>query len=108
MVRTTLRVHNGLDDIAARDSVLNRLTHLRFTAEAREPRGLYLLTCHEAKGKGFDVVILPYVSATIFNDADTESKQVLYVSLTRTKYRLLVRVAQGDVPASCRAMGLYA
>ncbi len=106
VVRTTLRMRNGLDDIAAREAILNRLAQLRFTAEAREPRGLYLLTCHEAKGKEFDMVILPYVSATIFNDSDTESKQVLYVSLTRTKHRLLVRVAQGDVPASCQAMGL--
>ncbi len=99
-------MRNGLDDIAAREAILNRLAQLRFTAEAREPRGLYLLTCHEAKGKEFDMVILPYVSATIFNDSDTESKHVLYVSLTRTKHRLLVRVAQGDVPASCQAMGL--
>ena len=108
VVRTTLQLREGLDDVAAREAVLNRLAQLRFRAEAREPRGLYLLTCHEAKGKEFDMVILPYVSATIFNDSDTESKQVLYVSLTRTRHRLLVRVAQGDVPANCHAMGLNA
>jgi superfamily I DNA/RNA helicase len=106
VVRSTLRVRDGLDDIAAREAILNRLAQLRFTAEAREPRGLYLLTCHEAKGKEFDMVILPYVSETIFKDSDTESKQILYVSLTRARHRLLVRVAEGDIPASCQAMGL--
>jgi superfamily I DNA/RNA helicase len=106
VVRSTLRARDGLDDIAAREAILNRLAQLRFTAEAREPRGLYLLTCHEAKGKEFDMVILPYVSATVFNDSDTESKQVLYVSLTRARHRLLVRVAEDDVSASCQAMGL--
>jgi superfamily I DNA/RNA helicase len=90
----------------ARETVLNRLAQLRFTAEARTPRGLYLLTCHEAKGKEFDMVILPYVSGTIFNDADQESRQVLYVSLSRARHRLLVRVAEGDIPAHCLAMGL--
>ncbi len=106
IVRTTLRVRDGLDDLATRGAILNRLAQLRFTAEAREPRGLYLLTCHEAKGKEFDMVILPYVSETIFKDSDTESKQVLYVSLTRARHRLLVRVAEGDIPSSCQAMGL--
>lgn len=107
VVRSALRAREGLDDTAAREVVLNRLAQLRFTAEPRDPRGLYLLTCHEAKGKEFDMVVLPYVSATIFKDADEESRQVLYVSLTRTRRRLLVRVAQGDVPAHCQAMGLH-
>jgi superfamily I DNA/RNA helicase len=106
VVRGVLRARDSLDDAAARELILNRLVQLRFTAEAHDPRGLYLLTCHEAKGKEFDMVILPYVSATIFNDADAESRQILYVSLTRTRHRLFVRVAEGDIPVHCQAMGL--
>jgi hypothetical protein len=35
-----------------------------------------------------------------------ESRQVLYVFLTRARHRLLVSVAPGDVPAHRQAMGL--
>jgi hypothetical protein len=106
VVRAALRVRGGVDDAAAKEKIISRLAQLRFTAEARNPRGLYLLTCHEAKGKEFDMVILPYLSSAIFSDAEPESRQLLYVSLTRARHRMLVRVAEGEIPEHCKAMGL--
>lgn len=106
VVRTALRARHGLDDVEAREKIVGRLAQLRFTAEARHPRGLFLLTCHEAKGKEFDMVILPYVSDKIFSDDDVEDRQLLYVALTRARHRLVVRVADGEAPKHCKAMGL--
>jgi DNA helicase IV len=54
------------------------------------------------------MVILPYVSSMIFSDGEQESRQVLYVSLTRARHRLLVRVAEGLAPEDCKAMSLTA
>src|SRR5262249_50470599 len=51
VVRTGLRVRPGVDDQEAKERVLNRLSQMRFTTEGRQPQGLYLLTCHEAKGR---------------------------------------------------------
>lgn len=106
VVRTGLRALGELGDAAAKDKILSRLARLRFKTEARNPRGLYLMTCHEAKGKEFDMVILPYVSSGIFNDVDEEGRQILYVALTRARHRLVVRVATGAAPEHCKAMGL--
>jgi superfamily I DNA/RNA helicase len=106
VVRTGLRVRAGADDQETKEKVLNRLAQMRFTTEGREPRGLYLLTCHEAKGREFDMVILPYVSDQIFPDEDAEQRQLLYVALTRARQRILIRTAQGRLPKPCEAMGL--
>jgi superfamily I DNA/RNA helicase len=106
VVRTGLRVPPGLDDLGAKERVINRLSQMRFTTEGRQPRGLYLLTCHEAKGREFDMVILPYVSDQIFPDDDEEQRQLLYVALTRARQRILIRTAAGKLPKHCEAMGL--
>ena len=106
VVRTGLRVPPGVEDQAAKERVFNRLMQMRFTAEGRQPRGLYLLTCHEAKGREFDMVILPYVSDEIFPDDDEEQRQLLYVGLTRARQRILIRTAAGKLPKHCEAMGL--
>jgi superfamily I DNA/RNA helicase len=107
VVRTALRARSGISDAEAKERIVGRIAQLRFTTEARYPRGLYVMTCHEAKGKEFDMVILPYVSAQIFPD-DEEARQLLYVSLTRARHKLLVRVAQGRAPEYAQAMGLTA
>lgn len=106
VVRTGLRVRPGVDDQEAKERVIGRLSQMRFTTEGREPRGLYLLTCHEAKGREFDMVILPYVSDEIFPDDDEEQRQLLYVALTRARQRILVRTARGKLPKHCEDMGL--
>lgn len=106
VVRTGLQVRPGIGDREAKEKVFSRLAQMRFTTEGREPRGLYLLTCHEAKGREFDMVILPYVSDAIFPDDKEEQRQLLYVALTRARQRLLIRTAAGRLPKHCEAMGL--
>ena len=106
IVRVGLRVRPSISDQEAKEKILSRLTQMRFTTEGREPRGLYLLTCHEAKGREFDMVVLPYVSDDIFPDNDEEQRQLLYVALTRARRRLLVRIAGGKLPKHCEAMNL--
>jgi superfamily I DNA/RNA helicase len=106
VVRTALRVRTGIGDAEAKERIVGRITQLRFTTEARYPRGVYLMTCHEAKGKEFDMVILPYVSAQIFPEEKEEARQLLYVSLTRARHKLFVRVAKDQAPAYASAMGL--
>jgi superfamily I DNA/RNA helicase len=106
VVRIALRVVPGSSDSQTREKILNRLAQMRFTTEGRAPRGLYLLTCHEAKGREFDMVILPYVSEGIFPDDDKEQRQLLYVALTRARQRILVRTARGELPGHCAAMNL--
>lgn len=106
VVRMGLRVRPGVDDQEAKERVIGRLSQVRFTTEGREPRGLYLLTCHEAKGREFDMVILPYVSDEIFPDDDEEQRQLLYVALTRARQRMLIRIARGKLPDHCAAMHL--
>jgi hypothetical protein len=105
VIRTTMGVRSGLSDAEARDRVLHRISQLRFAVEGHERRGLYLLTCHEAKGKEFDMVVIPYLSAKVFG-TDPESRQVLYVALTRARQRILVRTAAGEPPAFCSALHL--
>jgi superfamily I DNA/RNA helicase len=106
VVRTGLRIRPGADDMEAKEKVFDRLAQMRFTVEGRSPRGLYLLTCHEAKGREFDMVILPYVSDEIFPDDDQEQRQLLYVALTRARRRIIVRSARGRLPSHCAAMNL--
>jgi hypothetical protein len=50
-------------------------------------------------------VILPHVSRANFGD-DEESRQLLYVSLSRARRRLLICLAAGAVPAVCERLGL--
>jgi superfamily I DNA/RNA helicase len=93
------------DEIEARERAIARLTTLRFLVEEDARPGLYLLTCHSGKGKEFDTVVIPYLSEDIFAD-DEEGRQLLYVSITRARRRLIVRSAQGHAPSFARVIGL--
>ena len=62
-------------------------------------------TCHSGKGKEFDTVVVPYLSTEIFTD-DQEGRQLMYVSLTRARKRLIVRSAIGRTPAFAQTIGL--
>lgn len=105
VVRRVFAVRSGVSDEDARERVLARILQLRHTADDDARRGLYLLTCHQSKGKEFDVVVLPYLSSTIFDDTD-EGRQLLYVTLTRARMAILVRVADGAAPPFAQTIGL--
>lgn len=105
-IRRVLQTSSELPDAEALEKAKSRVRQARFTAAPTPRRGLYLLSCHEGKGKEFDMVVLPHVSTVNFNDAEEEARQLLYVSLSRARHRLLVRIASGDVPPICQRLGL--
>lgn len=104
-LRRVLRAPRHATNAEAAERARSRVLQARFTSSLTPQRGLYLLSCHEGKGKEFDLVVLPYVSTDSFKD-DEESRQLLYVSLTRARRFLLVRLASGKVPPICERLGL--
>lgn len=99
------QVSSPLADHEAAERARARVRQARFRSAPAPRRGLFLLSCHEGKGKEFDFVILPHVSTANFKD-DEESRQLLYVSLSRARRRLLIRVAMGDAPPICERLRL--
>jgi superfamily I DNA/RNA helicase len=104
-VRRVLRAPSHFSDTEAAERAHARVRQARFATSPAPRRGLYLLSCHEGKGKEFDLVVLPYVADANFGD-DEEARQLLYVSLSRARRRILVRLASGHVPPICRRLGL--
>lgn len=105
-IRRVLQPSFEVSDTERLAKVKSRVRQARFATAPSPRRGLYLLSCHEGKGKEFDMVVLPHVSTINFNDAEEEARQLLYVSLSRTRHRLLVRLASGDTPPICQRLGL--
>jgi superfamily I DNA/RNA helicase len=70
-----------------------------------ERRGVSLLTCHEGKGQEFDMIVIPYLNADSFEDAQ-QARQLLYVSLSRARRRLFLRIPKSDVPELALRLGL--
>ncbi|MFH1875666.1 MAG: ATP-binding domain-containing protein [Candidatus Omnitrophota bacterium] len=62
----------------------NKFLQLQFTKIYRLTQGTYVLTIHQAKGKEFDHVIMPYVDDRSFADS-LYFKKVFYVGVTRAK-----------------------
>jgi superfamily I DNA/RNA helicase len=104
-LRRVLRAPRRASDAEAAERVRGRVLQARFMSSLTPQRGLYLLSCHEGKGREFDLVVLPYVSTDSFKD-DEDSRQLLYVSLTRARRFVLVRLASGKVPPICERLGL--
>ena len=104
-IRRVLQAQPQLSDAEAAEKAHMRVRQARFAAAPTPRRGMYLLSCHEGKGKEFDFVVLPYVADSNFED-DEESRQLLYVSLSRARRWILVRLASGQVPPICRRLGL--
>jgi superfamily I DNA/RNA helicase len=105
VVRRVFTMSPRISDQEARDRALRRIASLRHAPDDDGRRGLYLLTCHQSKGKEFDVVVIPYLSNEIFEDSP-EGRQLLYVTLTRARQGVLVRVADGAAPVFAETIGL--
>jgi superfamily I DNA/RNA helicase len=105
-IRRVLQSSSDRSDAEELERTKRRVLQARFGMTPNPRRGLYLLSCHEGKGKEFDMVVLPHVSTVNFNDAEEEARQLLYVSLSRARHRLLVRLATGDTPPICQRLGL--
>lgn len=105
VVRQTLIAHAELSDAEARAKAADRLLQLRMVSAGHERRGVSLLTCHEGKGQEFDMIVIPYLSADSFEE-DQEARQLLYVSLSRARRRLFLRVPRTNAPELAQLLGL--
>jgi superfamily I DNA/RNA helicase len=105
-IRRVLQSSSDRSDAEELEKVKSRVLQARFVSTPSPRRGLYLLSCHEGKGKEFDMVVLPHVSTVNFNDTEEEARQLLYVSLSRARHRLLIRIATNDAPPICQRLGL--
>ena len=101
----TLVARADLSDGEAREKAANRLLQLRMVSAGHERRGVSLLTCHEGKGQEFDMIAIPYLSTDSFED-DQQTRQLLYVSLSRARRRLFLRIPKTDVPELAHRLGL--
>jgi superfamily I DNA/RNA helicase len=107
VIRQALMARPGLPDAEARDRAAARLLQQRMTSAGHERRGISLLTCHEGKGQEFDMVVLPFMSADSFED-DQSARQLLYVTLTRARRRLVLRIPTTQAPELAIRLGLIA
>lgn len=84
-------VHSGLGV----SDFLQHLTHQRQRSvrASQRSQALTLATCHEAKGKEWDTVIVPYLVPGEFprkQHDPAEEKRLFYVAMTRTRQHFLV------------------
>lgn len=105
VVRQTLVAGADLTDAEARTKAADRLMQQRMTSAGHERRGVSLLTCHEGKGQEFDMIVIPYLSGDSFED-DQQARQLLYVSLSRARRRLFLRVPTTGAPELAHRLGL--
>ena len=105
VVRQTLVASAEISDAEARAKAADRLLQQRLISAGHERRGVSLLTCHEGKGQEFDMVLIPYLSVDSFED-DQQARQLLYVSLSRARRRLFLRVPKTAAPELAHRLGL--
>ena len=61
-------------------------------------------TCDEGKGQEFDMIVIPDRNQVSFED-NQQARQLLYVSLSRARHRLFLRVPTTDAPALAYCLG---
>jgi DNA helicase-2/ATP-dependent DNA helicase PcrA len=105
VVRQTLVARADLTNAEARTKAADRLMQQRMVSAGHERRGVSLLTCHEGKGQEFDMIVIPYLSGDSFED-DQQARQLLYVSLSRARRRLFLRVPTTGAPELAHRLGL--
>jgi superfamily I DNA/RNA helicase len=72
-----------------------KFLQLQFAHVQRLRRGVYVLTIHQAKGKEFDHVILPYVDSRSFSDT-LNFKKLFYVGVTRARKSVTIMFPKND------------
>jgi superfamily I DNA/RNA helicase len=72
-----------------------KFLQFQFARIQRLGKGIYVLTIHQAKGKEFDHVILPYVDSRSFRDT-LNFKKLFYVGVTRTKQSVTIMYPVND------------
>ena len=87
-----------------------RITSATYLKLRHKPRGLYVLTVHQSKGREFDHVIIPWLSASgepvgdgihwkptgRYDFDKDEDRRLLYVALTRARKRVTIVYPEDD------------
>lgn len=92
------------------DHIEDRLIHSAFLRLRSSSRGLYILTVHQSKGREFDHVVIPWLSARgepckdrsgrvfplRYSYDRIEDRRLLYVALTRARRRVSIIYPEED------------
>jgi len=81
--------HPDLSPSEIIELIEGKFLQFQFARIQRLGRGVYILTIHQAKGKEFDHVILPYVDSRSFGNT-LNSKKLFYVGVTRAKQSVII------------------
>jgi superfamily I DNA/RNA helicase len=99
------------------DHLEDRLVRSTYLRLRTQPRGLYILTVHQSKGREFDHIIIPWLSGkgepcesrtgSVFplpyDYEDFEDRRLLYVALTRARSHVTILYPEEDPsPFICR------
>jgi len=97
--RDILNLYESLTDIATAhpdlspseviELIESKFLQFQFARIHRLGKGVYVLTIHQAKGKEFDHVILPYVDARSFRDT-LNLRKLFYVGVTRARQSVTI------------------
>lgn len=87
--------HPTLSSSEITELIEGKFLQLQFARIQRLGRGIYVLTIHQAKGKEFDHVILPYVDSRSFRDT-LNFRKLFYVGVTRAKQSVTIMFPIND------------
>jgi len=68
----------------------NILLQEQYLMSYRILRGIYVLNIHQAKGKEFDLVVLPDVTESSFKSDNEDKRKLFYVAVTRSRRKVII------------------
>lgn len=87
--------HPNLSPSEIIELIEGKFLQWQFARIQRLGKGIYVLTIHQAKGKEFDHVILPYVDSRSFRDT-LSFKKLFYVGVTRARQSVTIMFPVND------------
>lgn len=87
--------HPDLSPSEIIELIESKFLQFQFARIQRLGKGIYILTIHQAKGKEFDHVILPYVDSRSFTDT-LNFKKLFYVAVTRARQSVTIMFPVND------------
>jgi len=87
--------HPDLSPSEIIELIEGKFLQFQFARIQRLGRGIYVLTIHQAKGKEFDHIILPYVDNRSFRDT-LNFKKLFYVGVTRARKSVTIMFPAND------------
>jgi len=81
--------HPDLSSSEMIELIENKFLQFQFARIQRLGRGIYILTIHQAKGKEFDHIILPYIDSRSFKDT-LNFRKLFYVGVTRARQSVTI------------------